>query len=562
MNDLLIKNARIVDGTGAPSFHGSIAVKNGKITAVGDVSEPAREEIDAQGLVLMPGIIDAHTHYDAQVTWDPALDPSPALGVTTVVMGNCGFTLAPCRPEHRALLMRHFVRVEGMALEALDAGIRWDFESFPQYLDMLAQQGVGPNIATYVGHSALRAYVMGADASSRTATPDEIARMVDLVTVAINAGAVGFSSSTHEQHVGDAGVPMPSTVADDAELRALTGAVGQTGRGMLMLVKGSRTSVSYLESLVADSGRPMLVSAMRHQPTAPNKVFEELAQMEAARSRGHMLYGQCSCMPMCMDFTLLNPYPFEAFEAWRPAVEASDAGRDVRDVFRDASFRQAMKDEIDAARGTRIFRGDWAKVCVGEAVLPENAHWEGKSVLDIAQAQGKHPLDAFLDLGLQEDLRTLFTTEFSNYDVEAVGRILRQPDNQISLGDAGAHLSFLCEAGFGLHLLGHWVREQGVLSIEEAARRLTSQTADLFGMRGRGRLVPGAAADLLLFDPAQVGIGPKVRLFDLPKGASRLRTAALGVQGVWVNGVRMADKDGPVAVAQDRLPGTVMREFA
>ena len=561
MHDLVFRNALILDGLGREPFHGDLAVDAGRITAVGGDIGAGREEIDAAGKALMPGIIDSHTHYDAQVTWDALCDPSPALGVTTVVMGNCGFTLAPCRPEDRSLMMGHLTRVEGMAIEALEEGINWGFQSFPEYLAMIEDKGVGPNVAVYIGHSALRTYVMGGEATSRAANDDEIATMERLVAEAMDAGALGFSSSTHEQHVGWGGVPMPSRLADDREFKAIAATVGRAGKGTLMVVKGSGTTVSWIEELAVESDRPVLVSAMRHHPAAPNKVFDDLAALRNARERGRRLYGQCSCMPMAMDFTLENPYPFEAYEAWKPAIEAD--GRDAYiAVLKDPVWRTAMKDEIANNPGMRIFRGNWDTLTIAEAGSDANRALEERSVGDRAREKGVHPFDYFIDLALEEDLKTLYATEFSNFDVPAVSRILQDPDNQISLGDAGAHLSFLCEAGFGLHLLGRWVRDLGVLSLAEAARRLSGQQANLFGMRDRGTLEAGKAADLLLFDPETVGIGPKVRLFDLPGGASRLRTDARGVAGVWVNGRKLADENGPITVSSGDLPGQVLREFA
>lgn len=561
MHDLVIRDALILDGLGGIPRRADLAVDGGRISAIGEVAGEALETIDASGLALMPGIIDSHTHYDAQVTWDALCDPSPALGVTTVVMGNCGFTIAPCKPDDRQLMMGHLTRVEGMAIEALEEGIQWGFQTFPEYLSMVEQRGVGPNVAVYIGHSALRTYVMGADATERRATEEEIEAMCGLVDEAMEAGALGFSSSTHEQHVGWGGVPMPSRLADDREFRAIAATVGAAGKGTLMVVKGSRTDIDWIEQLAVESDRPVLVSAMRHHPAAPNKVFEDLAALRNARERGRRLYGQCSCMPMAMDFSLENPYPFEAYESWKPAIEAD--GRDAYiAVLKNPDWRAAMKDEIAGNPGMRIFRGNWDTLTVAEAGTERNRVLEERSVGDIARESGKHPFDVFIDLALEEDLKTLYATEFSNFDVPAVSRILKDPDNQISLGDAGAHLSFLCEAGFGLHLLGRWVRELGVLDLAEAARRLSGQQANLFGIRDRGTLEVGKAADLLLFDPDTVGIGPKKRLFDLPGGASRLRTDALGVHGVWVNGRRLADADGPLAVTEADLPGQVLREFA
>lgn len=561
MHDLVIRDALILDGLGSIPVRADLAVDDGKISAIGEGVGEGRETIDAKGLALMPGIIDSHTHYDAQVTWDALCDPSPALGVTTVVMGNCGFTIAPCKPDDRKLMMGHLTRVEGMAIEALEEGIKWGFQTFPEYLSMVERQGVGPNVAVYIGHSALRTYVMGADATERAANDDEIETMRGLVAEAMDAGALGFSSSTHEQHVGWGGVPMPSRLADDREFQAIAETVGEAGKGTLMVVKGSKTSIDWIEDLAVASKRPVLVSAMRHHPAAPNKVFEDLAALRNARERGRRLYGQCSCMPMAMDFSLENPYPFEAYDAWKPAIEAD--GRDAYvAVLKDPAWRAAMKDEIANNPGMRIFRGNWETLTIAEAGTEANRALEERPVGELARQAGKHPFDYFIDLALEEDLKTLYATEFSNYDVPAVSRILKDPDNQISLGDAGAHLSFLCEAGFGLHLLGRWVRELEVLDLAEAARRLSGQQANLFGISDRGTLAVGQAADLLLFDPETVGIGPKKRLFDLPGGATRLRTDARGVHGVWVNGRKLADESGPINVTGGDLPGKVLREFA
>src|SRR6185436_10158382 len=273
------------DGSGAKPVHGDLGISGGKIAAIGPKLGAARETVKADGLALMPGIIDGHTHYDAQITWDPFVAPSPALGVTTAVLGNCGFTIAPCKPKDRDLTIRHLTHVEGMSLDALRAGIRWGFESCPQYLDMLARQGVGPNVACYAGHSAIRTFVMGEDATERAATDDEIAAMAKIVREAMAAGAVGFASSTAEAHNGEGGTPMPSRLADDKELRALVRAMADSGRGLYMLTKGSKTSIPYLEEIAAESGRPVLIAAVFHSNTNPTAAFTTLGQINAARSR-------------------------------------------------------------------------------------------------------------------------------------------------------------------------------------------------------------------------------------------------------------------------------------
>lgn len=556
--DLVIRDALIVDGTGAKPVHGDLGVTSGRIVAIEKGLGPARETIDTGGLALAPGIIDGHTHYDAQITWDPFVDPSPALGVTTVVIGNCGFTIAPCRPADRDLTMRNLTHVEGMSLDALRAGIRWDFETFPQYLEMLERNGVGPNVAAFIGHSSLRTFVLRDDAARRVARDDEIETMRHLVREAMAAGAVGFATSTSEPHNGENGVPMPSRLADDRELRGLVTAMGEAGRGVFMLTKGSKTTIPYLETIAADSRRPIVIAALFHSNTNPESVFRAFADINAARARGNMLWAQTSCCPLTMDFTLRNPYLFEGLIAWKPAMEAH--GDNLAAVYRDPKFRDAVKAELAAARGMRLFNSEWDRVNVIEGATPATRGLEGRSIADIAGEQAKHPLDCILELALSEDLATAFTAELLHNDEPAVARLLREPDAHISLSDAGAHLTFLCDAGFGLHLLGHWGRELGVLSLEEATRRLTGQPAKIFGIRDRGRLAPGLAADLILFDPATVGRGAKRRVFDLPAGAQRLTTPAVGLHGVWVNGTRIVDQAGLRSNAA--RPGKVLRDFA
>ncbi|MBV9521988.1 MAG: amidohydrolase family protein [Alphaproteobacteria bacterium] len=558
MHDLLIKNAVIIDGSGAPPRPGSLAVAKGRIAAIGHDLGAARQTLDAGGLTLAPGIIDGHTHYDAQITWDPFVDPSPALGVTTAVLGNCGFTIAPCRAADRDLTMRNLTHVEGMSLDALRAGIRWDFESFPEYLAMIERSGVVPNLAAFIGHSSLRTYVLGEDAAKRAASAAEIEEMQRLVREAMAAGAVGFATSTNEPHNGENGIPMPSRLADDREMRGLVNAMGESGRGIFMLTKGTMTSIPYLETIAAESGRPILIAALMHNPVNPERVFEAIRDIDAARGRGRKLIGQVSCTPLTMDFTLESPYLFEPFDAWRPAMAAH--GEALRAVYRDAAFRAAVKADMARLRGMRLFNSEWHKMEVVEVADPRNRALEGRRVDELAAAAGQHPLDWLLDLALSENLQTLFTAMLLNSDEAAVGRLIADPETHVALSDAGAHLTFLCDAGFGLHLLGHWVREVGALDLAEAVRKLTSQPAALFGITDRGRLAPGCAADLMLFDPATVGRGEKRRVRDLPTGAARLTTPARGLHGVWVNGVQVADASG--AIPSDARPGEVLRHFA
>ena len=562
MHDLVIANARICDGLGSPVTRGSLAVTDGRISALGDDVGSARERIDAGALVLAPGIIDTHTHYDAQITWDRSLKPSPALGVTTVVMGNCGFTIAPCRAADRELTMRNLVRVEGMSLDAMHEGIQWRFESFPEYMDMIAEAGMVPNLAAFVGHSSVRTYVLGEDAPRRAATADEIQQMCAIVREAMDVGAIGFATSTSPSHNGAGGDPMPSRLASDQELRALVGVLGEAERGIFMLTKGGGTSISFLESLAAENSRPVMVAALLHNSTDPDGVFSELDLIRDAQARGHKLYGQVSCCPLTMEFTLRAPYPFEGIAAWSPALTAAPG--EVPGILADAGFRDAVERDLSEPAPVRLFNGEWHKLRVLEVVNPENRRFEGRSVSEIAAAEGKRPLDWMLDLALAEELGTTFVAVLLNSDDSAVARLLTHPASAIALSDAGAHLSFFCDAGFGLHLLGYWVRERQAMSLPEGVRRLTSEPAEIYGIRDRGRLTVGAHADLLLFDPQRVGRGPSRREFDLPAGAARLTTDAIGVHGVWVNGIRVVDENGyrSDGTGPGGKPGQLLRDFA
>ena len=554
MHDLLIRDALLLDGLGGEPRRGDLAVAGGRIAALGRGLGPARATLDAGGLALMPGIVDNHTHYDAQITWDPQLSPSPALGVTSAVIGNCGFTIAPCRAGDRERVMRNLTQVEGMSLEALRAGIRWDFETVPEYLDLLERRGAAANVAAFVGHSAVRSYVMGEAATKRAASDAEIAAMRAIVLEGVRAGAVGFATSTSPAHNGEGGVPMPSRLADERELRALVGCLAEAGRGVFMLTKGGQTKMDFLESLAAESGRPVVVAALLHNGTNPGAVFDDLEAIRAANSRGHRLIGAVSCCPLSFDFTMRSPYPIEGLDAWRPALGMKDGALEAK--LAERGFRDAIRAELARPAHFRLFNGEWDKLAVVES--PRRPELEQRDIAALAAESGKDPLDFWFDLALEDGLATVFVALTLNSDERAVGEMLRHPSSMVSLSDAGAHLTFFNDAGFGLHLLGHWVRELGVLRLEEAVRKLTSQPAGVFGISGRGSLKEGNFADLVLFDPATVGRGPKRRVFDLPGGAPRLTSDALGVHGVWVNGVRVADAKGPLPLA--RLPGILLRD--
>jgi N-acyl-D-aspartate/D-glutamate deacylase len=538
--DTLIQNALVFDGSGAAPEVKDVGVHEGRIVAIGkNLNFTASHTVNAEGLALMPGIIDSHTHFDAQITWDSQVRPSPALGVTTAIIGNCGFTIAPCRPKDRELTMRNLTQVEGMSLQVLQHGIDWDFETFPEYLAMLKRKQCAINVAAYIGHSSVRTWVMGEDANKREATTAEISEMAALVKDAMAAGAIGFATSTSPAHNGEGGFPMPSRLASDEEMMQLTLAMSSQGGGVYMVTKGGQMPVSFLESLAAASKRPVMVAALLHNSTNPNGVFNDLKAISEANERGHKLKGQVSCCPLSMDFTFASAYPVEGLAQWKPALGLQHDALKV--CLGSQAFRDKVKAELLQTASFRLFNNEWEKVHVVETFKPENQRYEQQSVAALALEKGVDPLDFALDLALEEDLQTVFTAMLLNSDTDAVAKLLNHPHSLVSLSDAGAHLTFFNDAGFGLHLLGYWSREMGAMNMATAVQQLTSQPAEILGLKNRGLIREGYAADLLLFDPKTVGRGPKKRVFDLPLGAPRLHTDAVGVHGVWVNGQLTAD---------------------
>ena len=560
MLDVLIRGATVYDGTGGAAQRVDVGVRDGRVVTVGATDEPARATVDAGGLALMPGIVDVHTHYDAQITWDPTLSPSPSLGVTTAVMGNCGFGIAPSPPRHRDLLLKNLSVVEGMDLDALLEGTHWDFETFPQYMDAIRACKPYANVAVLAQHSTIRTAVMGEAACERKdPTADELAAMRETVRSAIRAGAIGFGSSFSPNHSGWGSRPMPSTLATDAELAALVGVLGEEKRGIFVSATGSRATPEYMENIAATTGRPAFIVTVltMYNDAYPDRALALYEHCRAAIGRGHEVYIHSSCQPLSFDFTLRDPYALYSHDAFTRVKQASK--EDLPAIYLDPAFRDAFRANLAAPKAGVIFAGDWRKIEVGQAATERGRALEGKSIDELARVAGIDPLDAFLDLAFAESLDTTFVGKFFNSDDDGVQPLLQHPAGVVALSDAGAHLKFLCDAGFGLHLLGHWVRERGAFTLEEGVRRLTSDPARKYRIPERGRIAPGAWADLLLFDPATVGISKLERVADLPGGGTRMIRRSRGVHGVWVNGVSVFDGERYAALAAG--PGRVLDRF-
>ncbi len=551
--DLLIRGGTLVDGSGAPAHRGDLAIRAGRIAALGDVRGTADRTLDADAAVVAPGFIDIHTHYDAQVFWDRMLSISPWHGVTTVVMGNCGFGVAPTRPAHRELVLRTLERVEGMSLDALLAGVGrdWPFESFAEFLDAIEARGTAINVGALVGHTPVRLHVLGDAASEREATADEIVTMRALVLDGLRAGALGFATSKSPTHVGDAGRPVPSRAASLDEIAALASALGEVGHGVMQATIGPGFFLDELASIALRTRRPVTWTALLGGMLGPEGHRFVLERSAALQAEGLQVIPQVSCRPLMVEFQMKAPFPLESMSLFRPVSEADHAGK--RRLYADPDFRRALRERSQVGP----LGGRFADMQITEHA-PDPALAE-RRVGDVATERGLDAVDLILDLALASDLETRFRLAVLNTDPAIVAELLAHPAGMLGLSDAGAHASQLCDACAPTELLGSWVRERGVLSLEEGVRRLTGQPASIFGIADRGRLAAGCAADVVVFDPATVGCSPLRRVWDLPGGADRLVSDAAGIHAVIVNGVPIRT-DGRDAVDPDgALPGRVLR---
>jgi N-acyl-D-aspartate/D-glutamate deacylase len=553
--DLKITGGTIVDGTGRPGFVGDLGIKDGRVVALGKAQGDARATIDATGKVVAPGFVDVHTHYDAQILWDRMLSISPWHGVTTTVIGNCGFGVAPTKAIHRRLILQTLEKVEGMSLDALQAGIgdNWPFETFPQYLDTLEKQGSAINIAALFGHTPLRMYVMGEESTERAATADEIAKMKKLVREAMDAGAIGFGTSVSVSHNGYGGKPVPSRQATVEEMDSLVSVMGELKRGLMQITIGRDFSTRHMAEVSRKYNVPVTWTALLSYLYGPGGHRKQLDLAAEQRKSGAMVIPQVSCRPLNFEFTFAEPFIFDVMKFMNEltVADARQPGTRRR-AYSDLAWREKLRSEV-----TPLFRNWWDRVVIAWA--PSHKELEEQPLAAAAARLGKDPVDLALDLALANDLQARFRMAVMNFDEKEVAELITDPHTIIALSDAGAHASQLCDACYSTYLLGHWVRERKTFTIEQAVHQLTQRPAEMFGITDRGVLAEGRPADVVVFDPATVGPGPLKRVYDLPAGADRLVSEAAGIEAVIVNGklIRLGGKDA--VVANDKLPGRVLR---
>jgi len=550
--DVVIRGGRLVDGSGSPGRPADVAIRDGKIVAIGDRLS-GTTELDASGQVVAPGFIDIHTHYDAQVFWDPDLTPSSFHGVTTVVAGNCGFSIAPTRPEGAELLIRTLQHVEDMNFDTLLAGVPWDeFETFPEYLDAVEHRGMALNYACYVGHTAVRLFVMGADAYEREATDDEVDRMAKVVDDALDAGAIGFASSWSPTHNGDHGRPVPSRLASFDELAALLEPLRHRNRGVAALLPGGVLSHAQMFELQRHIGRPFTWTALL---TFAGSDYHErvMAEHAAARATGVDVWPQVSCRPLVFQMNLAEPFSLNTFPNFAALMDAPIEDRIAS--YRDPSWRAGTQEQLDSARFS-LFNP--ASLSVADS--PSRPDLADRSVVELAEEQGVTPLDVLLDLSLADGLTTRFWSVLANNNPEGIGYLLPRDDVLLGLADSGAHVSQLCDACFATDLLGNWVRERQVMSLEKAVHKLTAEPARVYGLGDRGSVEIGKQADLVVFDPDTVAPGPLRRVVDFPAGGERLTAdAPEGMTHTLVNGVPIRVDGRSVPEGLGQRPGRVLR---
>ena len=560
--DLVIKNGWVVDGSGQPRYRGDVGVTGGRITAIGRIRESAREVIDADGRVVSPGFVDGHTHMDAQIFWDPLGTCSCWHGITSVVMGNCGFTLAPCAKEDRHLVIRNLERAEDIAAEAMEAGIDWRWTTFPQFLDTLESLPKGINYSSYLGHSALRTYVMGERAFEKPATEDDLAAMERELREAIQAGAMGFTTSRSPSHETPDRRPVASRVATWDEVRRLVGAMGEMNAGIFEIASegvdraagdpGLRDYQRRLRDLAVETGRPVTYGLFTRRE-APDVWRTYLDLLEDTAAAGGRMFAQVHSRALSAVLSFKTQLPFDRLPVWKElrALPLEEQKRRLRDPeLRGKLVAAARERDERKAIGTEARPAQYEWLLVMDT--PEGPH---RSVAEVARQRGCDPVEAMIDLALERDMEVFFLQPIANEDHDAALELIKHPRTVVTFSDSGAHVSQLMDASLQTHLLSYWVRAKQALTLEEAVRMLSFDTATQWGFTDRGLIREGFAADLLVFDPDTVGAEMPEVVNDLPAGARRLIQRARGISATVVNGETVL-RDGKHTGA---LPGRLLR---
>jgi N-acyl-D-amino-acid deacylase len=555
--DLLIRNGRIVDGSGMPSFRGDVAVKDGKIAELGKLSGPAKRTIEADGRAVAPGFIDNHCHYDAQVTWDPLCSFSPDHGATTVIFGNCSLALAPVRKGTERRVAEFLSYVEAIPMEVLDT-VEVDWETIPEYMDRLDQH-LGVNVGTLIGHSTVRYYVMGEDCQKRAATDAELQAMQEVVRGGMMAGALGLSVSRNKGHYDPQGVHIPALWADEKEIFALGEVLRDLGTGVIQSGGGRAAELNdgLMSRLSEATGRTVVYNNLGQTVREPDAWKRHMARVEETAKAGIRAYPLCSPNRVTQSFTMKNCQVFRGSPTWHPILLSSDEEK-LR-AYSDPEIRRKLHEEVvehkvsvpAAGYSRRWYDYMW----VESPALPKNQGLKGKTIRQLAEEQGKGIIDAFLDLVVEEKLETGFMQAENNVDDAAMAKILTFPNAIVGLSDGGAHVQFHGGYGYSTRLLSEWVREKQVMTLEHAVRRLTFDSASAFGLYDRGLLRPGMAADIVIFDPDTVRPLPEYVVHDFPAGGWRMKEPAAGIMATIVNG-EVLMQDGKHTGA---LPGRVLR---
>jgi len=556
--DLLIKNGRVVDGSGMPAFSADVGIRNGKIVDIGKLKGDAKRTIDAKGQIVAPGFIDTHTHFDAQVTWDPLCTYSCYHGATTVIFGNCSLGIAPVRPGTGERVAEFLSYVEAIPMDTLKT-VNMTWETFGEYLDTIDKR-LGVNVGAIVGHTPIRHYVMRDESQGRDPTPNEIEQMKGHVKEAIEAGALGLSFSFSTGHYDPQGARVPSCWAKEEELFALAEVVGDLGTGVLQAASGKdvEEKTRLLSRLSEKSGRPFIYNQLGQTLKNPEAWKDHIALIDETMKKGIRAYPTCSPLTVTSDFNMHNCQMFRGVPSWHLVLLASD--EEKMKAYQDPEFRKKIHHELidwpNDIKGNTILGKNWPDtVWVQKTKLEKNKKYEGMSARELAAATGKGIIDALLDLVVEEKLDTEFLQGIRGFDPQVMGQILNHPNALIGLSDSGAHVQFRGGYGYSSILLGHWVRKHKIMSIEAAVKKLTFDLAQGFGIYDRGLLRPGMAADIVIFDPDTIRALPEEKIADLPGGAWRMKQLAEGVMCTIVNGQVLIEDGKPTGA----LPGKVVR---